>query len=114
MLWTGGVNNYLAILKLSKGKGVVVYEEKNRWYNYVVGFKCVISWWSRRGFDGREHYVPQSVDNPNNLGDLPEYLRSVGIRQDEMLSEKRLGRSRVYDKNGTDLTAENQDLLTCN
>ncbi|MDU0982038.1 MAG: DUF4822 domain-containing protein [Enterococcus faecalis] len=46
-----------------------------------------------------EAYVPQSVDNPNNLGDLPEYLRSVGIGQ------------RVYDKNGTDLTAENQDLL---
>jgi len=22
-----------------------------------------------------EAYVPQSVDNPNNLGDLPEYLR---------------------------------------
>lgn len=35
-----------------------------------------------------EAYVPQSVDNPNNLGDLPEYLRSVGIRQDEGLSEK--------------------------
>ncbi|MGC3124569.1 DUF4822 domain-containing protein, partial [Enterococcus faecalis] len=30
-----------------------------------------------------ESYFPQSVDNPNNLGDLPEYLGSVGIRQDE-------------------------------
>ena len=61
--------------------------KKNRWYNYVVGFKCVISWWSRRALTA-EAYVPQSVDNPNNLGDLPEYLRSVGIRQDEGLSEK--------------------------
>lgn len=58
-----------------------------------------------------EAYVPQSVDNPNNLGNLPEYLRSIGIRQDEMLSEKDWAGQRVYDKNGTDLTAENQDLL---
>ncbi|EGO7692669.1 DUF4822 domain-containing protein [Enterococcus faecalis] len=58
-----------------------------------------------------EAYVPQSVDNPNNLGNLPEYLSSVGIRQDEMLSEKDWAGQRVYDKNGTDLTAENQDLL---
>lgn len=56
-------------------------------------------------------YAPVAMTNPNNLGDLPEYLRSVGIRQDEMLSEKDWAGQRVYDKNGTDLTAENQDLL---
>lgn len=58
-----------------------------------------------------EAYVPQSVDNPNNLGDLPEYLRSVGIRQDEGLSEKDWAGTRVYDRNGNDLTDENQNLL---
>ena len=84
--------------------------KKNRWYNYVVGFKCVISWWSRRGFDGRSIRSSKRRQS-NNLGDLPEYLRSVGIRQDEGLSEKDWAGTRVYDRNGNDLTDENQNLL---
>lgn len=42
-----------------------------------------------------EAYVPQSVDNPNNLGDLPEYLRSVGL--DKMKDyQKKIGLEHAF------------------
>ena len=70
--------------------------KKNRWYNYVVGFKCVISWWSRRALTA-EAYVPQSVDNPNNLGiylsiyvqlvldKMKDYQKKIGLEHAFMI-----------------------------
>lgn len=43
--------------------------------------------------------------------DRPDYLKTVGERLDIKLAEKDWAGTRVYDKNGQDLTAENSNLL---
>ncbi len=54
-----------------------------------------------------EAYVPQSVDNPNNLGIYLSIYVQLVLDKMKDLSEK-IGLEHVYDRNGNDLTDENQ------
>lgn len=58
-----------------------------------------------------EAYVPQSVDNPNNLGIYLSIYVQLVLDKMKDYQKKDWAGTRVYDRNGNDLTDENQNLL---